>query len=508
MVASKLNLKIILIIVGVLAVGAAATYSFWQMSDKDAYFKAEIDTYNYAKELFVERFEDEFKWKELTENKPTEFSMHAMVQYNDPNSFGSFNQFAEMINQSSIQLKAATDMKNKQMLLDAEINIYGITIEDLQIYLTDQALTINLPFLKDALHIDSGDLNGVLHDIDPHTFSANDEMNFDRLFDLDNYPMSAADQEYLQENYGKFIYEILPERSFSKEKDSITINGESISADKLSFSLTEDEIKTVLLDLLEKAAKDEQLKEIVGKYFENSYVNAAEIDTILSTFDEGLEEAKESIENMPFKGQIQSHIWVNKGLIVQRELTLTGENEFGQTGIVNIAGTHQLEKSHQIFDYELSIGEEDNLNHIMIVVDLLKDGKQIDDQITIELDDTEIVYEGIETLDRSARDFKRSLSLNTPYEQAMIHWDGNSSFERDQMSSMNKFSMTNDHAEEIFALNFDIEGKEIRAVEVPDYSNIKDIGKMSEAELENYIFTEVQPQLFNWLLFNVGLPSF
>ena len=504
---SKFNVKL-LVIIGIILVGAvgAFAYSFWPTSDKDAYFKAEIDTFNFLKDQVTDRFENELAWAELSQEKPTSSTITASAEYNDPYSFGGFNEIEEIINQSSLTLHTETDMKGKQLLVDAEANIAGVTFEDFRIYLTDKHLLIELPFLDDALQVESKDLSTILHEIDPFIFSEDEEYDFSRIFDLDNYPVSEADQQYIREKYGKFIYDHLPNEAFSSETDNVKINGDNIKAEKITAHLTEDHVKTLLTDLFTEIQNDDRFKEIVEEYLKNSFIEQYEIDEILAIFDEGLDEAKEEIADIRLPDGIQSTVWVRNGLIVQREFNFS-DVEFDEE--LTIKGTHVLDKDEQILNYEFVVDDGFYTESMSIKADLSNKNGKISDKITFDVTDAQIVYEAKESKDKGEREFERSIAFLTPYDSGSIHWDGKSSYKKDEMSSSNRIYL---EAEElggdIFNLQLDVEGKQIRGVEEPNPDSIKDIGKMTEDELFDYVYFEAQEQFFNWYMENFGMPGF
>src|SRR5690625_7113346 len=61
-----------------------------------------------------------------------------------------------------------------------------------------------------------------------------------------------------------------------------------------------------------------------------------------------------------------------------------------------------------------------------------------------------------------------------------------------------------DMPQEIAALNIVIDSKKIKEVDLPEDENIKDIGSMSAAELEEYIDGDASEQFENWLFQIMG----
>src|SRR5690625_5057265 len=113
---------------------------------------------------------------------------------------------------------------------------------------------------------------------------------------------------------------------------------------------------------------------------------------IMASFDEGIELAMAEIDDMYLSEGIQSSIWVSKGLIIQRELTVTAQDEFDNTGTLSIKGTHQFAKNDQLLEYELSFEDDYDSGEVTIIADLSNNGEQINDKVTIGFDDMQVVY--------------------------------------------------------------------------------------------------------------------
>src|SRR5699024_5631914 len=95
----KISVLIILIIA---ALGGAITlFLILQTSDKQTYFSAELDTYDYLKHEVEERFTDELAWAEMTEENPTESTVDISAEYQDPYAFGGVSEMEEIVNNRS-----------------------------------------------------------------------------------------------------------------------------------------------------------------------------------------------------------------------------------------------------------------------------------------------------------------------------------------------------------------------------------------------------------------------
>src|SRR5699024_813098 len=106
--------------------------------------------------------------------------------------------------------------------------------------------------------------------IDPYSFEEDMEVDFSSAFNREDYPIAKEDREYLQEKYGKLLYDEIPEDAFSSEKEDVDVEGDSVNAEKIELHLTEEEVQTIVANLFDEMEDDERLKEIIETYFESN----------------------------------------------------------------------------------------------------------------------------------------------------------------------------------------------------------------------------------------------
>lgn len=502
----KGKLSIIIIIAIALIGGAITLFLLMSSSDKQTYFEAEINSYHFLKEEFEERFEEELAWAEMTEENPTEALINLSAEYNDPYAFGGVSEIEEIVNNSTITMKSQADMKNEKIFADIEADIAGMTFDDIRFGVEDDSLLLQLPFLNEVLQLKDEDLGKLLHEMDPMTFDEDTQVNLtEQIFNYDDYPISKEDREYIADKYGKFTFNELPDDAFKSEKESVDIDGESVKAEKITLDLSEEELRTFLTDLINEIESDERLKEIMEKYMENNYLSAIEQEDFMTDFDEAMAEAKEGISDLDLPDGIESTIWVKNGLIVKRFIDITDEDDVGFV----IEGTQLLDETQQKLDYEFQLMDDFMDESFQLTADLSRDGEKIKDNITLGIEGFEIFYEGDETLKGADREFTRSVSVASPFISGGIFWTGDSKYEKDQMSANHQLHVeADDIGEDMVSVNIDVEGKKIKEIESIDTSNVKDIGSMSEAELDAYIEEDAAEQFFAWYMEKFGAAGF
>lgn len=496
----------IIIILAVAIIGGAATIFFLLPgSDKETYFLAEKESYEVLSDEFEERFANELEWAEMSEENPTESKIDLSAEFNDPNSFGGVSEAEEIINNSTINITSQADLEAEELFADIEADVAGMTFDDIRFGITENKLLLQLPFLKDVLQLEGDDTGKLLHEMDPVVFAEDDNYDFSQVFNGTDYPISEDDRDYIADKYGKFLFNELPDSAFDSEKEEVEVDGESFKADKVTMHLDEEEVQTLVSDLLDEIDEDERLKEIMEEYLEQNFLPADELASFQEDFDEGIQAMKDNVDEITLPEGIDSTVWVKGGLVVKRNFAFTIEDNFGDEVTLEIDGTQLLDDEQKKFNYDLSFDDGMMEETISLVGDLGRDGDDIDDTITLTVDAFEITYEGDETLKGSDHEFTRSLSLDSPFISGGLFWNGDANYDKDQMSADHEFHVEAEGlGEDIASLQVGVEGKQIKEVETIDTDNVKDIGKMSEAELNEYIEEDAAEQFFEWYMDTFG----
>src|SRR5690625_684454 len=504
---SGFSVKVIAIIVGILVVaGGASAYFFLGGSQKDQYFKAEIDTYNFMKDKVTKRFANELEWSEQTKDNPVATTMQASAEYNDPYAFGGYSEIEELVNQSTVTLYSELDMKGEKLSVDLEADIAGISLDHFKFFISGDTLYINLPFLPDTLEIDGADLGPLLYELDPYTFDEDEEFNFERIFDTEFGFIAEEDKKYLQEKYGKLLYKSLPDDAFSSEKEQVTVHGEDLKANKITLQLSEKQFKGIIKVFLREIQEDERLHEIMEEYFIQSAVPASEISFFFDEFDDVLADMNEEIDDISLPEGLSSTVWIDKGLIVQRELNYTIEDYFGDEVTVEIVGSQLLEDEEQTLNYDIIVDDIYGTESITLDATLKDDKGNIEDNISLSFgDELTLFYTSDETKDGNKHTFDRSIGLDDDFFNYALLWTGDSTFEKDRYETLHEFSLEMDDFDaDMFALHLDVESELIKELTPFETEKTKNIGKMDEMELFDYFFYDVEEHFTDWMIENFG----
>lgn len=497
-----------------IAAGAAVAYiAISNSSPKSKYFQSEINSLEFMKDVFKDQYEPEMAWRNEAKDNPVKSSYTLTFDYDDSNV--EFNMFspAAFINHSSLTLDMEKDAKDKKLSANLNANIGNMDIGDFSFYATDEKIMTEMPFLQEVLLLHADDIGSVLHTLDPEV---DPEQKFDLniLFDGPNKFISDEQKAYIQKEYFDLIHEELPEEAFKSSRETVEVNNESIKAEKIEFHLTEQELKEIIVLVIDKMSKDEKLLEIIREMVINqinlglsftsiSPAMKTEVDMFIAEFESGLNEAKNAIESIVIKNGIKSTIWINKGLIVKRDFKIeVGESDDYLLGL-QVDGEQLLQNNEQFFDYDITVSNPvESATFNMSGSFTLNKGKS-KDTITLSFEHGSASYTSEETLKDQKREFERTLTfaanvLNDPIE---IIWSGNATYDRDKMNSEHEL-LYEDQGESI-TLHLAKDAELIKEVNIPD-SNLKDLGEMDQMELIHFIEFDLANQFEQWLFGIIG----
>lgn len=226
--------------------------------------------------------------------------------------------------------------------------------------------------------------------------------------------------DYLKKEYVEYFYKELPETAFTKgEKEEVKLGEKTLSGEKLTMKLTEQEVKDLFVTILEKAKNDDKLEELIKAMYEQSTGMAVTtLDINFSTeMDTVIDEMIQGIKDANIANGLTSEIWHQNDLIVQRHFEMAVEE-----GTIVIDGKQSIEDTQQIFEYQFG----DTVEKVMISGDLSwKDQKAVD-FITLQTDGDAsfLQYEGNEQLKGDTRTFTRTISFEDDFSNFAMDWSG------------------------------------------------------------------------------------
>src|SRR5699024_1133014 len=142
---------------------------------------------------------------------------------------------------------------------------------------------------------------------------------------------------------------------------------------------------------------------------------ATDINMVMDEFEDGLEQAQENIDDLNVPDGITSEIWIDDGLIAQRDFHMAVVDDFDEKAEFSIVGTQLLEDDKQTFDYTLNVVDEYTDEEIFFTGSLAFDGETVNDELVLSLDLGDVTYAAEETINKGEKTFDRSLSIASPF---------------------------------------------------------------------------------------------
>lgn len=484
----KKSTWIIAIISFFVLAGGASAFFLVSKTPKEQYFYSEVKTIQHIQELVETRYENETQWAKYGTTKVIDSTYDLSGEYQDDTN----PEIEQVVNNSNIAMRIASDPNKKEVEAEINATILGVDVDPIKGYITTEEIILGLPFYDQLLQLKDKDYGNLMRAIDP-SYVGSEKLGLENFLGKDNV-LSEENIEYLKEEYMMYLYESLPEESFTTSKEKIDVNGKSIKAEKVSMALSEAEVKKILTDVLNKAQKDPKFKKMVEDYLESSFeqFTATGMPNETFEFDEVMEDLISSVDEIDLPDGIKSTIWQDADLIVKRDINI----EIADLGKLEIAGTQLLEDSAQNWNYTISMDDEPL--HFTGDLTTTKDGTYKDEISFLDDNKVGLVYNGEEKVSGDDRTFERKFALEDDYQPMEFLWSGNSSYKKDSMQAKHEFSIELDSSSSAI-INISEESKIIKKVNVPsDSEKMVNIGTMDAEALQQLMMEDIYPELERW----------
>jgi hypothetical protein len=498
-------------VIAVLAIGAIILFQTMVNTPKNNYLMAELDEVEGTFELFEERFESELDWYEHAEQNAIESTLGITAETNDP----SFQEMGldQMINNSNINLAIGQDMANEVSTMGLNADIAGLTISDVNAYITGEKAGLTLPFIEEYMVVNEADAATFLNTLDPATFTGEEEIDYSMFFETS--ALTETQREYLIDEYATFIRENLPDDAFESESEEITVGENTVNADKLTMILTEEQIHTFLRDLFNKMAEDEELANIIETQMMAANLGnpaAPSAENAATEFNNSLKEAADNIEDVGFPEGLTSVVWTDgDDNIIQRDFD-TSITVDGSTGQVAVDGVTEITEDSTVFNYDMAFSDETMESVIGYTADLNETESGYEDVITLRADSEDLfVINSVKTDEEDSEVWNVDINFNEQLTGSplTLFMESSSVYNEDQATgdmtlyADDGVSVTRD----TFVLNLTSDSQTVSEIEVPGGDNEKNIGQMSMEELDAYFNDEVGPAFEEWMNEKFGAPT-
>ncbi|MCM3711263.1 DUF6583 family protein [Sporosarcina luteola] len=491
----KSPVLLIVVLTAVLVIGAGAVSAFFlfNKSPKVKYLLAETKTFTQVGDLFEERYKNEVDWLNVQKAKPVETTYDLSAEWDDPSAGYDMVEMQRILNNTIFSMTQVKDPVEKEWEMNFRGKFGSVSSEFVTLYFTPEKMMAALPFTDKLLFFMDEDFGKMMRETDAF-YEGPEKLGLSRLFE-EQFSMDGEFQKYVKEEYMEYLYHELPEDAFTSEKEEIDVFGKKMKTEKVNMNLSEEQVKSLLVDLFKKARDDEKLKALLKEQIAFSTmtddVSDQKLTELIGDFEDSMDEAIKEVNGWHIPNGIESTIWHKSNSIVKREFAMSIGETQGEIATLKFEGVQLLEKTGQKWDYSFT-GTDPQMQEEKIVNfkgDLTwKDGKS-DDTITINAEDVSITYKGKEELNGKDRTFNREIAVADEGFSPKLVWSGKAAHEKDSMKADHEFTII-DPSEAISTSDIYFrlkqEGKIVKKVEMPDESkNAVNIGKMNSDEMDD-----------------------
>jgi len=503
------TLIVVIVTALVLVGGSASAFFLLNKSAKVQYFLAEMETFKQIGTLAEERYKNEVNWIKVQQEKPVETKYDLSGEWNDPSVDYAMQEVQSIINSVTLSMDQIYDPTKKELETGVSGKLGDLSVDFGSIFVTTEKLLVDLPFMQELIRFDDKDFGKVMREFDEN-FEGNEEFGLSRIFESGSGSTEEANL-YIEKEYIEYFIKELPEEAFSTDKEEIIVADQKVKAKKITMNLSEAQVKTLLKDLLEKAKKDDKLKEIIKDQLSlSTFPGDSSLDDlamIMEEFDNSLDEVIEGVDTLSIPDGLQSTILLHSNLIVQRDFALVIGPSEDELVTFNVKGTQLLEKTAQQWDYKVAVtdtfGDESTVN---IKGDLSWKDQKADDSIAISVEEAKFSYKGKEELTDNKRTFTRTFKFTDGYSEPSLVWKGSATHDSDAMSADHEFSISEQGlGVDMFNLLLKQRGKVVKKVDMPEETpDTVNIGQMDREQIESFIEEEVVTRVQDWFINLMG----
>lgn len=387
------------VIAAVVLVSSIVVYGFMSSkSPKEAYLHAEYKSFTQAQEEFNSLYGDVFEMQDRMENEPytseTDISGNFDVKSDiaDP----TLMMVQGLLDQINISVDSMSDLNNNKNYAKIGVELQGNTLADAELVQDGDKLGLRVPLAySDFLFMDTTKFGEFMRRMDPY-YIGPETLNLDTI-KMSDLKLTDDEKAKLKETYGKLLLDKLAEENFTREDgQKISVNGVNVKADKITLTLSEKEVQNLLADVLNTAAKDENLLNIITKRYEliveqaqlesdpTIYVLSA--DELKTELVAGLEEAAKSVDEIQLESGIQSAIWLDSDdTIVQREIMFEASDGYDTVQVV--VSTYNVENNgKQLKEFKIDIKDDiDNGGSLAVTSEITGKGTERQSNVDVTL---------------------------------------------------------------------------------------------------------------------------
>ncbi|QYA37779.1 DUF6583 family protein [Macrococcus psychrotolerans] len=380
----------------VLIGGGAAAYFFMTNTPKNAYLLSEKKSMDNMSKYVEMRFPEESKFQQKLKDESYASNLKLGVDVPE-NLTDGLGVSKSMIDSSNIILDLAHNGKEKKSKISLTPTIADNDIGAFTWSADKDNQYLDAPVLDKPLNVPNNKIVDTLEKLNPTLVEegmTNESLNLNNI--LSGATISEEDVNKIAERYIKIVVDSVKDENFKKDKEKVSVFGKNMDLDKLTMHLKREDVKKVVLAVLEEAKDDKELQELLKSQNQGKDVKQ-EIEKLIK------DAKKEEVKNYP---EINSIIYVDGKDILKRDLTIKGQDDKD----VRILGSSQINDNLKL-DYHLSAGDEEIL---IVKGESKKSDKKFEDSYQLLFNDSEekeVSFTNVSTADGGKRNDKGTVDL-------------------------------------------------------------------------------------------------
>ncbi|GAA0319888.1 hypothetical protein GCM10008967_08030 [Bacillus carboniphilus] len=409
------------VIAAVVLVSSIVVYGFMSnKSPKEAYLQAEYKSFTQAQEDFNSLYGDVFEMQERMENEPytseTDISGNFDVQLDTPDP--TLMMVQGLLDQINISVDSMSDLNNNKNYAKIGVELQGNTLADAEVVQDGDKLGLRVPLAySDFLFMDTTQFGEFMRRMDPY-YIGPETLNLDTI-KLSDLKLTDDEKAALKETYGKLLIDKLAEENFTREDgQKVSVNGVNVKADKITLTLSEEEVQSLVADFLNTAAKDENLLNIITKRYEliveqaqlesDPTIYVLPADELKAELVAGLQDAANSVDEIQLESGIQSAIWIDSDdTIVQREIMFEASDSYETVQFV-LSTYNVTNDGKQQKEFKVSVkGEEDTSGFFAITSEIEGKGSERKQNVDVTVNAKEYGEELVNIVFSIDSDYKK-----------------------------------------------------------------------------------------------------
>lgn len=368
-----MNKKILLTIIISVLILTGTAFAYFQFFVKETpkymYFNAEKENFLSAKEEIEKEYSDEISLLKNLKEKSYKQDSRLSFSFDTSEQIQEVEEIQNLVENISLRSETLNDIKGEKIQSTLFFDYKEVEILNLLVYLSNEQIALgSKDFYSKYFVVDNENLGDLMRQYDPY-YAGPDKIEFN--FNQNEFlQVDEKELKAILDLYGIFIYDHISEDSVVLEEVKGE-NGEKLN--KLTLKLSEQEVENLIDIILEKAANDEVLLDMLSSnvvnYFQYLQYQMQQVNNFSDGYNEfedltnkekikehirnGIEDLRIEIKNISFVEGVNSTIYLNEeNKIVERDFnfSLSGEDFNGK---INVQFLNKINKTDGYLQFTL-----------------------------------------------------------------------------------------------------------------------------------------------------------